>query len=488
MLPFLEPTMHATSGCSAGRLAGALLAIIIAGLAPGTVARGETRLAVKRSEPCLSASQIVDLASSLASPSDDSDSYPAAVRLLLGNTASQSTQGLDAFEENRSFVYALGRRSLHSVRRLVILKPSTLVVEDQILPGSEGDAGPCLYSASRPEVTGRRVRIAVGNRQLFWETLAPRGSRYHISARATGKPTPEEYLLEPAIQGSQSGSRTLTVLYVNGRRGQATPPPYLDLAQAASQWKLTVSAGKRVFRLMLPPPVDGAGEIAISDAAGKTLMASRPLPLGILPHGPEGNRLLDRWDADYRGQDPPAWDIGRPADELQRIVKEGTVRACRVVDLGCGSGTDAIFLASHGFRVTAIDISPTALRQAAEKARKAGVSVRWVLADVLALPHLEPFDFVYDRGCYHNVRDQNLAGYIEAVRRLSHPGTRFLLLSARRDEQAAADAPGVTEEELRFDFHSLFDVESLREIKLETNRTNVSPPGWSALMLRNTNP
>jgi len=159
------------------------------------------------------------------------------------------------------------------------------------------------------------------------------------------------------------------------------------------------------------------------------------------------------------------------------------------VDLCCGSGSDAIYLARQGFDVTAIDVAPTALSQAEQKARRAGASVRWVLADVLKPPSLDPFDFIYDRGCYHVVRNQNVAAYLETVWRLSRPGTQFLLLAARRDGQASNEgAEGVTEEELRFDFVPLFDLESLREIRLESNRPGMSPPGWAALLRRAAKP
>ena len=161
---------------------------------------------------------------------------------------------------------------------------------------------------------------------------------------------------------------------------------------------------------------------------------------------------------------------------------------CRVVDMCCGSGSDAIYLASKGFEVTAIDVAPTAMGQAQQKGRKAGVSVQWLLADILAPPDLLPFDFVYDRGCYHVVRDQNLPAYVETVRRFSRPGTQFLLLASRRDEQSREETSGVSEEELRFDFLSLFDMEWLREIRLESNRPGIGPPGWSAFLKRNTTP
>jgi len=262
-----------------------------------------------------------------------------------------------------------------------------------------------------------------------------------------------------------------------------------ELITKGDEPEIIISTASRVFRLNLPPPSEGAGEIAISIAGGKTLLENRPLPSGILPHGPEGSGLLERWDADYRASSPPAWDIGRPADELKKAVSDGTVRKCRAVDLCCGSGSDAIYLARQGFDVTAIDVAPTALSQAEQKARRAGASVRWVLADVLKPPSLEPFDFIYDRGCYHVVRDQNLAAYLETVRGLSRPGTQILLLAARRDGQAPNEgAEGVTEEELRFDFLPLFNLESLREIRLESNRPGTGPPGWSALLRRAAKP
>ena len=135
--------------------------------------------------------------------------------------------------------------------------------------------------------------------------------------------------------------------------------------------------------------------------------------------------------------------------------------------------------------MTAIDIAPTALSQAQQKARKMGVSVRWLLADVLAPPRLEPFDFIYDRGCYHVVRDQNLAAYLEMIHRFSHAGSRFLLLAARQNGQAAGNGhSGVTEEELRYDFLPLFEFERLQEIRLESNQPGVGPPGWAAVLRR----
>src|SRR5438876_8531777 len=108
------------------------------------------------------------------------------------------------------------------------------------------------------------------------------------------------------------------------------------------------------------------------------------------------------WNDRYSTKDTP-WDSGEPSRELQRIVTEGQVRPSRTLELGCGTGTNAIFLAQQRFDVTAFDLSPLAIEQARSKAARAKVSVRFDQADILHLPDLGgPVGFVFDRGVYHH--------------------------------------------------------------------------------------
>jgi methyl halide transferase len=467
----------------------------VIGLGVAWPASGQTEAADNSLTPCLHASEILDVQRSLASTSNSSDAYVPLGRLAFGT----SLQEVLAFEENRPFVYVLGTISAYRdsqtqpppgqpaklVRRMIFLRPSTFVVDDQILDTRSGSfRGWCLYSQQEPQIAGHRIRVREGGGELSCETLLPTRVNYRVERQPESALESERYRLETISQVDSSGSRILWVFHTGG--GDSNPPQARsELTADHGQLKLTISAAHRVFRLNLPRPAEGAGEIAISDANGETLVANRPLPSGVLPHGPSGTHLLEEWDAAYRGRRPAPWDIGRPAHELQRAVSEGAIRPCRIVDLCCGSGTDAVYLAKQGFEVTAIDIAPTALSLAQQKARKAGVSVQWLLADVLAPPKLKPFDAVYDRGCYHVVRDQNLTAYIETIRRLSHPGTQFLLLAARSDEEGTSrNQAGVTEDELRFDFLGLFEVEWLRDIRLESNEPGRGPPGWSALLRR----
>jgi SAM-dependent methyltransferase len=449
----------------------AILALV--GFAPSRV-RSTASPADPSSKACLATPQIAALAASLKTARGTDDSYGAVVQLFFGRAA----QSLRAFEENRAFVYASGVATSGQLRRLIIVKPSVVVLEDEMTPGSHDQV--CLFSELKPEISAGRVRVREADDEIVWETPPPQTVNYAMTQAGGGY---EVKASEPA----GAATRFLHLFYI-AQKGEARPATRATLAAEEHSWQLTLPVGNRSFSFWLPPTSAGAGEIAISSTDGKVVLSRQPLPSGILPHGVEGNRLLEKWDSDYRGAKPPAWDIGRPADELQKLVNGGTIRKCRAVDLGCGSGTDAIFLASKGFDVTGIDISPTALGQAEKKSREAGVKVRWVLADVTAPPNLGPFDFIYDRGCYHNVRDQNLEAYIETLRRFSHDGTKLLVLSARRDAQSPAGSSGVTEEELRFDFSSLFPVEWLRSIILESNEAGVNAPGWSALLRRETNP
>src|SRR5438128_412240 len=112
----------------------------------------------------------------------------------------------------------------------------------------------------------------------------------------------------------------------------------------------------------------------------------------------------DRWDNRYRDSDTP-WDTGYPSSELQRWLAEWKLTPCRALEVGCGTGTNLIWLAQQGFDCTGIDLSPRAVDRARQKAEAAGVKVRFMVGDVCAPPDLgEPFAFFLDRGCYHAVR------------------------------------------------------------------------------------
>src|SRR5207245_10634643 len=104
-----------------------------------------------------------------------------------------------------------------------------------------------------------------------------------------------------------------------------------------------------------------------------------------------------RWEERYRTGDTP-WDTGQPSSELQRVVAEEHIHPGRSIELGCGSGTNAVWLAKQGFEVTAVDVSSAAISRARERAASEGGKVSFLCGDVLNLRDIGTYDFVFDRG------------------------------------------------------------------------------------------
>lgn len=476
------------------------LLILIVVLQSGCLLRAQAIVESDATQPCLNASKILRFAGTFGKANGRRDSYPSFIRLAFGD----APRNLTAYEENPTFIYAAGAvlspdaatqvrdhpQTSRVALRLILLKPSIMVIDaETVVPGSPAANFSCIESQTAPQITGGSFRVVEGNGKLTGGVLLPQMPGLRIKRVSPAGPMPGTYHLVWGVREHKPGTRFLCVVNSSGSNSRG------GLMRARVKVRnhvvqLTIWLGGKSFHLSLPSLHSSAGSIEVANSDGGSLLDARPFPSSVLPHTPEGRRLLEAWDRDYRGNKPPSWDIGQPASELQRMVETGTIRACRAADLCCGSGSDAIYLARHGFKVTAIDIAPAALSQAMRKAQAAGVSVNWLLGDVLALPSLKPFDFIYDRGCYHVVRNQNLNAYIDTLRRLSHPGTQFLLLAARRDEELGLrqPSPGVTKDEMRFDFLPLFQIEKLLEIRLQSNVPGPGPLGWEVLMRRRVEP
>jgi SAM-dependent methyltransferase len=190
------------------------------------------------------------------------------------------------------------------------------------------------------------------------------------------------------------------------------------------------------------------------------------------------------WNNRYLSGDLP-WDSGLPSRELQRVLTEAGIQPCRALELGCGTGTNAIELAKRGFDVTAVDCAPKAIEIARQKAAAAGVDVHWIVADVQNFgADLEPFDFVFDRGCYHCCRRVDFAGYAATLRNVTRPGTRMLCLAGHIDQSSDAGIPRVSEADLIREFGPLFDFEHRRPFHFQDAGGVEGPHGWSVLLKR----
>ena len=133
----------------------------------------------------------------------------------------------------------------------------------------------------------------------------------------------------------------------------------------------------------------------------------------------------------------PPWDTGISPPELMEHI--ATHPAGRALDLGCGTGTNALTLAQHGWQVTGVDFIPRAIRQARRKALKAGMAVDFRLDNVTRLDGISgPFDLALDMGCFHSLPPAGRPAYLHNLDRLLAPGGTFLVYTFLR----AGDSPG----------------------------------------------
>jgi len=120
------------------------------------------------------------------------------------------------------------------------------------------------------------------------------------------------------------------------------------------------------------------------------------------------------WNDNYASGEPLPWDTGVPDPMLVEMIESGAIAPCRTLEVGCGTGTNAIYLAQHGFEVVGVDISPIAVEHARTKANG---RCRFETVDFLNEPPPGgPFHFVFDRGCFHTFdEDDERARFAENV-------------------------------------------------------------------------
>jgi len=189
------------------------------------------------------------------------------------------------------------------------------------------------------------------------------------------------------------------------------------------------------------------------------------------------------WNERYREGNLP-WDTGRPSSELQHVLSRHAIPPCRALDIGCGTGTNSVWLAQQGFDVTGVDLAPLAVERAEQRAHVAGVQARFVVADVLQLPDLgEPFGFFFDRGCYDAVRRGAPEQYAPAVARQLASGGRGLILAGNAREPHDPGPPVVTEEQIRDELSLAFHILDLHEFRFdEAPGVPERFLGWSCLV------
>lgn len=196
-----------------------------------------------------------------------------------------------------------------------------------------------------------------------------------------------------------------------------------------------------------------------------------------------------RFESSYQGQAP--WDIPAPQPAFVGLEESGEITGS-VLDLGCGTGENALYLAARGHEVRGIDFVPAAIDRARAKAKARGMDVRFDVGDVLAVDALgSTFDTVIDCGLFHTFEDDDRAAYVDALARVVRPGGRYHVLCFSDAEPPGEGPRRVSQAELRRAFSASWHVGAIREARFQTlegtNLPKFSPGGpkaWLATIAR----
>jgi SAM-dependent methyltransferase len=148
--------------------------------------------------------------------------------------------------------------------------------------------------------------------------------------------------------------------------------------------------------------------------------------------------IVRQWNAMYsqNAYHELPWFSPRPYPWVVRAVEDGWFRpGARVLDVGCGAGTNSLYLASRGFHVTGIDVAAAAIEAAESRARRRGVEVEFRVADALDLPFAAGrFGGAIDVGCFHTLPPELRRGYARSLARVLRRGGRHALTWVAREE------------------------------------------------------
>jgi SAM-dependent methyltransferase len=190
------------------------------------------------------------------------------------------------------------------------------------------------------------------------------------------------------------------------------------------------------------------------------------------------------WDASYH-DGPAPWDIGGPQPAIVRLASEGGF-AGSVLDAGCGTGENALHVASLGLSVLGVDVAETALAIAREKACDRGIAIEFATADAFELERLErTFETVLDCGLFHTFDGHERPGYVTSLASATELGGTLYVLCFSDIGPGVGPHP-VTQGEILAAFHPSagWDVAALEADRIHTIYHENGAPAWLATVNR----
>ena len=176
-----------------------------------------------------------------------------------------------------------------------------------------------------------------------------------------------------------------------------------------------------------------------------------------------------RFEQAYQGQAP--WDTGRPQPAIIKLAEAGQIRGS-VLDVGCGTGENLLYLATRGHEALGLDFVPVAIERAKAKAAQRGINAHFIVKNALELKNLgRKFDTVIDCGLFHTFTDDERPMFVQGLGEvLGHGGVLYILCFS--DEEPGTEGPRrISQQEIRDAFHDGWIIQ-----RIESTRFDSIPP------------
>jgi SAM-dependent methyltransferase len=184
----------------------------------------------------------------------------------------------------------------------------------------------------------------------------------------------------------------------------------------------------------------------------------------------------------YRGV--PPWDTGRPNPEIVGLEEAGWISGS-VLDAGCGTGENALYLASRGHEVWGVDAAGNAIRKAAKKAQERGIPARFLKAGALRLDRLgRTFDTVVDCGLFHTFSDRERERYAASLSTVLRQGGKLALWCFSDQEMGTIGPRRVGQAEIRSTFALGWTVLSIMPVRFEIRANVDQAHAWRCQIVR----
>jgi 2-polyprenyl-3-methyl-5-hydroxy-6-metoxy-1,4-benzoquinol methylase len=178
----------------------------------------------------------------------------------------------------------------------------------------------------------------------------------------------------------------------------------------------------------------------------------------------------------YKGV--PPWEIDGPQSEIVHLAELGEIKS-PVLDVGCGTGENALYLAKLGFEITGIDIVSMAVEKALNKAKERSMPATFLVWDALNLQGLQrSFNTVIDSGFFHALPDKKRPVFVKSLASVLNPGGTYFMMCFSEHEPGSWGPRRLTQAEILESFTQGWHINYIREAQFDTNLGSRKCNAW----------